>query len=94
MDDGTDPVRLDRPRPPQPMDGSSYMRIDLYVLLDGDRGRAKVTAVVYGDRGQLVVERLVLPGVALSQALATSIDVLREHWPSLTDHTLPFPPVA
>lgn len=92
MDHGTDPVAANHPGTPQRPDDSRYRRLDLYVLLDGDRGNAKITAVVYGDRGQLVLSRLVLPGLSLASALTTALDVVRENWPELQASRLPFPP--
>lgn len=94
MSDYPDSPGSNRLRTDKPLDASSYARLDLYVLLDGVRGHAKITTVVYCDRGQLVVGRVVLPRIALDLAMNTALDLAREHWPELGAARLPFGPAV
>jgi hypothetical protein len=90
MERGTNTNGSDSLRPDQPVDDAPYRRIDLYCMLDGQRRSAKITAVSYSDRGQLVDSRVVLPCVRLDLALATALDLIREHFPSFGAPELPF----
>jgi hypothetical protein len=90
MERGTNTDGFDSVRPDQPVDDAAYRRIDLYCMLDADRRSAKITAVSYLDRGQLVDHRVVLPCVRLDLALATALDLIREHFPSFGAPELPF----